>query len=122
MRLEGWATSRWFPPFETRQSAGVTPRDAAAPQGEVDSSASDSLATLFPICLLHLRSARLYNRTNVRTPYEEEDGRMLSTERNAILPRVGPGTPTGELMREYWIPACLPDELKPDAAPTRIKL
>jgi len=37
MRLEGSATSRLLPPFETRQSAGVTPRDAAAPQGEVDS-------------------------------------------------------------------------------------
>jgi phenylpropionate dioxygenase-like ring-hydroxylating dioxygenase large terminal subunit len=47
---------------------------------------------------------------------------MLSTEHNDILTRVGPGTPTGELMREYWIPACLPGELKPDAAPTRIKL
>ncbi len=47
---------------------------------------------------------------------------MLSMEHNDILTRVGPGTPTGELMREYWIPACLPDELKPDAAPTRIKL
>ena len=47
---------------------------------------------------------------------------MLSTEHNDILTRVGPGTPTGELMREYWIPACLPGELKADAAPTRIKL
>ena len=28
----------------------------------------------------------------------------------------------GELMREYWIPACLPQELEPDATPTRLKL
>jgi len=47
---------------------------------------------------------------------------MLSTEHNDILTRVGPGTPTGELMREYWIPACLPEELKADAPPTRLKL
>ena len=47
---------------------------------------------------------------------------MLSMEHNDILTRVGPGTPTGELMREYWIPACLPEELKPDAPPTRLKL
>ena len=47
---------------------------------------------------------------------------MLSMEHNDILTRVGPGTPLGELMREYWVPACLPRELKPDATPTRIKL
>ncbi|MFI5033806.1 MAG: Rieske 2Fe-2S domain-containing protein, partial [Reyranellales bacterium] len=47
---------------------------------------------------------------------------MLSMEHNDILTRVGPGTPLGELMREYWVPACLPSELKPDATPTRIKL
>jgi phenylpropionate dioxygenase-like ring-hydroxylating dioxygenase large terminal subunit len=47
---------------------------------------------------------------------------MLSMEHNDILTRVGPGTPTGELMREYWIPACLPEELKPDSPPTRLKL
>jgi phenylpropionate dioxygenase-like ring-hydroxylating dioxygenase large terminal subunit len=47
---------------------------------------------------------------------------MLSMEHNDILTRVGPGTPMGELMREYWVPACLPQELKPDATPTRIKL
>ena len=32
---------------------------------------------------------------------------MLSAEANELLCRVGPGTPMGELMREYWIP-CLP--------------
>src|SRR5919198_3298303 len=47
---------------------------------------------------------------------------MLSTDSNEILTRVGPGTPMGELMREYWIPACLPEELKPDGAPMRLKL
>src|ERR1043165_9899244 len=47
---------------------------------------------------------------------------MLSLEHNDVLTRVGPGTPMGELMREYWIPACLPDELKPDATPMRLKL
>ena len=39
---------------------------------------------------------------------------MLSMDSNDILTRVGPGTPMGELMREYWIPACLPQELAPD--------
>ena len=38
---------------------------------------------------------------------------MLSMDSNDILTRVGPGTPMGDLMREYWIPACLPQELRP---------
>ena len=42
---------------------------------------------------------------------------MLSMEHNDILTRVGPGTPMGELMREYWIPpACR--RAGPDAPPT----
>ena len=32
---------------------------------------------------------------------------MLSTQDNDILCRVGPGTPMGDLMREYWIPALM---------------
>jgi phenylpropionate dioxygenase-like ring-hydroxylating dioxygenase large terminal subunit len=47
---------------------------------------------------------------------------MLSLEHNDVLTRVGPGTPMGELMREYWIPACLPQELVADATPTRLML
>jgi phenylpropionate dioxygenase-like ring-hydroxylating dioxygenase large terminal subunit len=47
---------------------------------------------------------------------------MLAMESNDILTRVGPGTPMGELMREYWIPACLPSELVADATPTKLML
>ncbi len=36
--------------------------------------------------------------------------------------RTGPGTPMGELMRQYWIPAALSDELERDAPPTRLML
>ena len=36
---------------------------------------------------------------------------MLSREDNEILCRVGPGTPMGAVMREYWIPAGLSSEL-----------
>ena len=32
---------------------------------------------------------------------------MLSSSDNDILCRVGPGTPMGDLMREYWIPALM---------------
>lgn len=36
---------------------------------------------------------------------------MLSAEQNDLITRVGPGTPAGELMRRYWQPAALVDEL-----------
>ena len=32
---------------------------------------------------------------------------MLTAAANEMLTHIGPGTPMGELMREYWIPACL---------------
>src|SRR5579859_5678929 len=48
---------------------------------------------------------------------------MLSTEDNELLCRVGPGTPMGALMREYWLPAFVPSELaEPDGAPVRMRL
>jgi phthalate 4,5-dioxygenase oxygenase subunit len=48
---------------------------------------------------------------------------MLSKDDNELLCRVGPGTPTGDLMRQYWIPAILSTELPaPDCPPTRLKL
>jgi phenylpropionate dioxygenase-like ring-hydroxylating dioxygenase large terminal subunit len=48
---------------------------------------------------------------------------MLSKEDNELICRVGPGTPMGKLMREYWIPAMLSSELpKPDSDPVRVLL
>jgi len=47
---------------------------------------------------------------------------MLSNEENAILTRVGPGTPMGDLLRHYWWPVGFSDEIKPNAPPTRITL
>ena len=48
---------------------------------------------------------------------------MLSREDNEILTRVGPGTPMGDLLRRYWIPACLSSEVaEPDGAPARVRL
>ena len=38
------------------------------------------------------------------------------------LTRVGPGTVMGEFMRQYWIPAALSSELKPDGDPMRLLL
>jgi phthalate 4,5-dioxygenase oxygenase subunit len=48
---------------------------------------------------------------------------MLSKEDNELLCRVGPGTPMGELMRQYWIPALPSSEFaEPDGAPKRMRL
>jgi phthalate 4,5-dioxygenase len=47
---------------------------------------------------------------------------MLAAQDNDILTQVGPGTAMGELMREYWIPACLPQEIVVDGTPLRLKL
>jgi phenylpropionate dioxygenase-like ring-hydroxylating dioxygenase large terminal subunit len=48
---------------------------------------------------------------------------MLSQEDNEVLCRVGAGTPMGDLMRQYWLPAVRADELPaPDCPPVRIKL
>src|SRR5437762_2782345 len=48
---------------------------------------------------------------------------MLSREDNALLTRVDRGTPMGDTMRRYWIPALLGWELPaPDCPPVRVKL
>jgi phenylpropionate dioxygenase-like ring-hydroxylating dioxygenase large terminal subunit len=48
---------------------------------------------------------------------------MLATHDNELVTRVGPGTPMGKLMRQYWLPAMLSSELPaPDSDPVRVLL
>jgi phthalate 4,5-dioxygenase len=48
---------------------------------------------------------------------------MLSKHDNELITRVGPGTPMGELMRRYWLPALLTSELpEADCPPVRLRL
>src|SRR6266436_2903367 len=48
---------------------------------------------------------------------------MLSREDNELLCKVGQGTPTGALLRQYWIPALMTSELpERDGAPVRVRL
>jgi phenylpropionate dioxygenase-like ring-hydroxylating dioxygenase large terminal subunit len=48
---------------------------------------------------------------------------MLSEQDNRLLTQVGPGTPTGNLLRRYWTPACLSSEIpEPDGTPLRVRL
>ncbi len=47
---------------------------------------------------------------------------MLSVADNELMCHVGPGTPMGSMLREYWIPAMTPQDLTPDGPPLRIRL
>ena len=48
---------------------------------------------------------------------------MLSQSDNQLLTCVGPGTPMGELLRRFWIPGLLEEEVpSPDSPPVRVRL
>jgi phthalate 4,5-dioxygenase len=48
---------------------------------------------------------------------------MLSHQENTLITRVGQGTPMGNAMRRYWIPAVLAREIaEPDCSPVRVRL
>jgi phthalate 4,5-dioxygenase len=48
---------------------------------------------------------------------------MLTREENELLTRTGKGTPMGELLRRYWIPAVFSKQLPGrDAPPVRVRL
>jgi phenylpropionate dioxygenase-like ring-hydroxylating dioxygenase large terminal subunit len=47
---------------------------------------------------------------------------MISREENNLLTRTGPRTPCGEMMRRYWQPAALSEELPPGGAPLPVSL
>ncbi len=48
---------------------------------------------------------------------------MLPKESNELITRTGPGTPMGELIRCYWIPALLSEEIpEPDCPPVQVRI
>ena len=48
---------------------------------------------------------------------------MLSREENELITRVGQGTPMGDTLRLYWLPALLSREIpEPDCPPARVRL
>jgi len=48
---------------------------------------------------------------------------MLPKQENELLTRTRPGTPMGELIRRYWIPALLSEEIpEPDCPPVQVRL
>src|SRR5512138_506660 len=57
-----------------------------------------------------------------RDAFSGEDT-MLTHEENELITRISPGTPMGDTLRRYWIPALLAWELPgPDCPPVRVKL
>src|SRR5512145_771795 len=47
---------------------------------------------------------------------------MLSQEDNELLTRTGPGTPGGDLLRRYWQPVALSEELPSGGPPKEVRL
>lgn len=48
---------------------------------------------------------------------------MLTPALNQLLTRTAPGTPMGEAMRRFWLPALLSSEIaEPDGAPVRLRI
>ena len=47
---------------------------------------------------------------------------MTTQAESALLTQVGPGTPMGALMREYWIPAARSSEVTAAGDPMRLML
>ncbi|MGH7784933.1 MAG: Rieske 2Fe-2S domain-containing protein [Candidatus Binatia bacterium] len=47
---------------------------------------------------------------------------MMTKEESELLTHTGPGTPGGELLRSYWQPAALSEQLKPGGDPLAVKL
>ncbi len=49
-------------------------------------------------------------------------GPVLSKEENELLTRTGPGTPAGELLRRFWQPVALSEEVPVGAAPMPVTI
>src|SRR5947199_6263581 len=47
---------------------------------------------------------------------------VLTKEENELITRTGPGTPGGELMRRYWQPVAVSNEMRPGSAPMPIRV
>ena len=47
---------------------------------------------------------------------------MLNKDENDLITKTGPGTPMGNLMRQYWMPSMMSSELpSPDCPPRRVR-
>ena len=47
---------------------------------------------------------------------------MMTEEQNELLTCTGPGTPCGEMLRRYWLPVGLTEEIKAGGKPQQVKV
>jgi phthalate 4,5-dioxygenase len=47
---------------------------------------------------------------------------MISREQNELMTRIGPGTPAGKLLRRYWQPVALVDEMQGERPVKAVRL
>src|SRR6266849_407197 len=55
------------------------------------------------------------------TPTQREN-HMLRKKRNAVLTKTNRGTPAGELLRRYWLPVGLSQEITPGGKPKQVRV
>ena len=53
--------------------------------------------------------------------YREAE-QMISAEQNELMTRIGPGTPAGKLLRRYWQPVALVDEMQGERPVKAVRL
>src|SRR5207247_10143241 len=73
----------------------------------------------------HPAGARAMDSLSYPPPLIErkQEGEMLSEHENKLLCEVGPGTPMGELLRRFWMPVLLSEELpEPDCDPVAVRI
>src|SRR4249920_2427877 len=72
---------------------------------------------------LQKRLRALIGPTRPQALGERRGATMLSREDNDILIHTGPGTLMGNLLRRYWLPACLTSEIPtPDSTPISVRI
>src|SRR5207244_13228544 len=75
------------------------------------------------VAALGIALAAYTGRSEAQNAPDGEGTKMLSKAENEVLTRIGPGTPMGNLVRQYWIPVMLSEELaEADGAPLRVRL
>src|SRR5713226_5978447 len=86
----------WYPASRPADAGFTTPRCLTAPRYPIHASAHEPVG---------------------------QEKRMLTREENELLTRIGPGTPMGEMLRRYWVPACPSAEVpERDCDPVRVRL
>src|SRR5215475_11568697 len=96
----------------------------ASPDVSLIRAGADSVHSACRLAVTGVTASRplLHDRQEQNCAWLEEDS-VLSREDNEILTRVGPGTLMGNLLRRYWIPACLSSEIpEADGPPARVRL